>query len=154
MVRSFHRCKVHFMSNIQANVGYRYKAEFATKLKLIWVQSNRESALRSAKQLIDDYQQFFPQAIQVLDDRLQDPLQFYAIDTFDPRKIASTDLLDRINSEIRWRSRVVGIFPSEDSDLRLITCHLIEYSEDWANSMSEIKKTTIEGLRTRLKTVA
>jgi len=90
----------------------------------------------------------------VLEEGLEDSLQFYSLDTFDARKISSTNVLERLNEEIRRRSRVVGVFPSEDSYVRLITCYLIEYSEDWGTSRSYIKQETIEELRARLKPAA
>ena len=49
----------------------------------------------------------------------------------DARKISSTNVLERLNREIRRRSRVVGVFPSEDSYVRLPCCYLTEYNEDW-----------------------
>jgi hypothetical protein len=82
----------------------------------------------------------------VLEEGSEDSLQFYSLDTFDARKISSTNVLKRLNKEIRRRSRVVGVFPSEDSYVRLITCFLIEYSEDWGTSRSYIKQETIEEL--------
>jgi transposase-like protein len=52
----------------------------------------------------------------------------------DFRKIASTNMLERLNREIRRRTTVVGIFPRMDSYIRLVTTYLIEYSEDWSMS--------------------
>ena len=47
------------------------------------------------------------------------------------RKISSTNTLERLNREIRRRYSGVGIFPSTDSYIRLITSYLLEYSDDW-----------------------
>ena len=48
-------------------------------------------------------------------------------------------MLERVNREIRRRSRVVGVFPSVGSYLRLIASYLMEYTEDWANEYAYIK---------------
>jgi transposase-like protein len=73
----------------------------------------------------------FPKAIEVLEDGLEDSLSFYAFPELDARKTASTNMLERLNKEIRRRTNVVGIFPNPDSYLRLVTTYLMEYAEDW-----------------------
>jgi len=127
---SWQRCKVHFMRNILAHVSHKEKGVFADKLKTIWLQPTKEAALQGARMLIIEYGDRFPQAIATLEEGLEDALQYLAFSSFDHRKISSTNILERLNREIRRRSRVVGIFPSMDSYLRLITSYLIEYAED------------------------
>ena len=51
---------------------------------------------------------------------------------------------ERLHREIRRRSRVVGIFPSVDSYLRLVTAYLIEYADDWSMSRAYIHPKDIE----------
>ena len=50
----------------------------------------------------------------------------------DQRKIASSNMIERLNREIRRRTRVVGIFPNEASYERLVCSYILEYAEDWA----------------------
>jgi len=83
-----------------------------------------------AELLCEEYQARYPKAIEVLMNGLEDSLQYYEFPEIDPRKISSTNILERLNKEIRRRSKVVGIFPSMDSYLRLISCYLMEYAED------------------------
>jgi transposase-like protein len=54
------------------------------------------------------------------------------------------EILQRLNREIRRRSRVASPFPSMRSYLRLITCYLIEYTEDWSSGRNYISANTIE----------
>ncbi len=89
----------------------------------------------------------YPEAMEILDAGLEDSLQFYSFPKLEHRKISSTNMLERINREIRRRSRVVGIFPSVDSYLRLVTCFLIEYTEDWTTGRSYIKKDVLDEQR-------
>ena len=70
-------------------------------------------------------------SVVLLVECLEDSVQFYAFEELDGRKISSTNTLERLNREIRRRSSVVGIFPSTDSYIRLITSYLLEYSDDW-----------------------
>jgi transposase-like protein len=136
---SWQRCKVHFMRNILAKVPHRDKAHLAEKLKQIWLQPDRRSAERVAELIIEEYEEKYPEAMRCLEEGLEDSLQFYNFPEIDKRRISSTNVLERTNREIRRRSRVVGVFPSIESYLRLVTAYLIEYTEDWANEYAYIK---------------
>jgi transposase-like protein len=140
---SWQRCKVHFMRNILAHVNQKEKEKFAGQLKQIWLEPDRESAIACARRLIGKYENRFPKATECLEAGLEDSLQFYAFPEIDHRKIASSNTLERLNLEIRRRSRVVGIFPSVDSYIRLITSFLIEYEEDWQTGRSYINEVTL-----------
>jgi len=67
-------------------------------------------------------------------------LKFYEFPEIDKRRISSTNVVERIIREIRRRSRVIGVFPNQESYVRLITSYLIEYSEDWINERSYLKR--------------
>ncbi len=146
---SWQRCKVHFMRNILANVSVKSKKHFAEKLKQIWLQPDYESAKKYAAAFMNEYALKYPQAIKVLEDGLEDSLQFFTFPEIDSRKISSTNLLERLNKEIRRRTKVVGIFPSMDAYVRLVTSYLIEYSEDWSSGRSYINPKIITDLITK-----
>jgi len=151
---SWQRCKVHFMRNIQAHVRHQDKARFGDRLKQIWLQPDRKGALRIAQAMIEDYGEKYPAAIQCLEEGLEDSLQFYGFEFLDKRKTSSTNVLERLNKEIRRRSRVVGVFPSKDSYLRLLVCYLLEYSEDWTTEKSYISKDVLLSQRAVLDSAA
>lgn len=93
---------------------------------------------------MDTYEHQYPTAIEVLEQGLEDSLQFYAFKRIDHRKISSTNILERLNREIRRRTAVVGVFPNMDSYIRLITTYLIEYSEEWSTGRSYVKPEIIQ----------
>ena len=104
--------------------------------------------------LIDEYRGRFPQAVAILEEGLEDALQYLSYSSFDHRKISSTNILERLNREIRRRSRVVGILPSMDSYIRLITSYLIEYGEDWSTGKCYTNPSLIEEQKETLQRVA
>jgi transposase-like protein len=59
--------------------------------------------------------------VETLRQDLEDSLQFYAFEEFDGKKIASTNMQERLHEKVRRRSRVVEIFPSKVSYVRLVT---------------------------------
>nr|WP_041396182.1 transposase [Gracilinema caldarium] len=83
---------------------------FASRLKQIWLQPDQTSALSYCREIIDQYEDVLSETIAILEDGLEDSLQFYGFPEIDSRKIASTNTLERLNKEIRRRSRVIGIF--------------------------------------------
>ena len=144
------RCKVHFMRNILAHIAGKDKKSFAEKLKQIWLQPDYDSAKKYARALAEEYEAKYRQAIVTLEDGLEESLQFFNFPAIDARKIASTNLLERLNREIRRRTNVVGIFPSMDSYIRLVTSYLIEYSEDWSSGRSYINPKIITEIQLQL----
>ena len=140
---SWQRCKVHFMQNILAHIPAKMKKSFAARLKQIWLQPDLKSAQQYAYYLMDEFESQLPEAIQILELGLEDSLQFYGFSKIDPHKISSTNMIERLNREIRRRTRVVGIFPSMDNYVRLVTSYIIEYSEDWSTGRCYIDSKII-----------
>lgn len=129
---SWQRCKVHFMRNILAYIPQRAKDAFAKELKEIWLAKDATEARSQANTLCDKYRNKYPKAVECLENGLEDSLTFYAYPMIDQRKIASSNMIERLNKEIRRRTRVVGIFPNEASYERLVCSYILEYAEDWA----------------------
>ena len=143
---SWQRCKVHFMRNILAHVPQRDKKAFAGELKEIWLAPCVEIARKRAVELADKYEHRFSKAIGCLEDGLEDSLAFYAFPQLDSRKISSSNMLERLNREIRRRTSAVGIFPNEDAYVRLVTSYLMEYAEDWSVSRAYLNENSIQVL--------
>jgi len=140
------RCKVHFMRNVLAHVPQKEKESFAAKLKEIWLAPSVCLARQRAGQLSEQYGKWVPKAIELLEDGLEDSLAFYAFPDLYPRKISSTNMLERLNEEIRRRTNVVGIFSNPDSYLRLVTTYLMGYAEDWSVSRAYLNPQSIQAL--------
>ena len=84
------------------------------------------------EEFIKKYIERYSRVIKCLEEELDDPLSFYSFPGIEAQKISSTNMLERLNREIGRRTRVIGIFPNEESYTRLVTMYLIEYSEDWS----------------------
>lgn len=143
---SWQRCKVHFMRNILAHIPQKQKKSFASELKSIWLAPDDKVARERANALMDKYESRYPQAVKCLEDGLEDSLIFYSYPKPDKRKISSSNMIERLNREIRRRTSVVGIFPNESSYVRLVTAYLMEYSEDWSTSRAYIKEESTSAL--------
>lgn len=143
---SWQRCKVHFIRNILAYVPQKEKKSFASALKEICLSPSAEPARKRAYEVINAYSKRFPKAVQCLENGLEDSLTFYAFPKLDARKISSSNMIERLNREIRRRTSVVGIFPNEASYVRLVTTYLMEYAEDWSVSRAYLSQESIEAI--------
>lgn len=143
---SWQRCKVHFMRNILAYIPQKEKKSFSQQLKAIWLAPSKEQAYKRAEELIQAYERRFPKAIHCLEEGLEDSLAFYDFPQLDARKISSTNMLERLNREIRRRTSVVGIFPNPDAYTRLVTTYLMEYTEDWSASRAYLSEQSMLAL--------
>lgn len=140
---SWQRCKVHFMRNIMATVPKKQKEAFGTELKKIWQAETKEDAIKLKDAFVEKYAEKYDKAVECLEEGFEDSIQYYGFSKLDSRKISSTNTLERLNKEVRRRSRAVGIFPSTESYLRLMTASLIEYSEDHLTGASYISADTL-----------
>ena len=95
-----------------------------------------------------------PDAIALLEEGLEDSIQFYVFPEIDSRKIASTNTLEQHNKEIRRRTHVIGILPSVDYYVRLVCSYLMEYEEDWQTGRWYIKADSLVRQQVLLNTAA
>ena len=144
------RCKVHFLRNVLAAVPKHAKEAVATDLKPLFHQGTRKAALAMVETIIEKYGTKYPRAMQTLLDGIDDALNYLDFPQEHAAKISSTNPIERINREIRRRTRVVGVFPNAASAMRLIGMVLLEQTEEWetqrgymsAESMQQIGLTT------------
>ena len=143
---SWQRCKVHFTRNVTAHAPEAYKKKLAGDLQGIFSQPTAEAALVAYDSLRAKYLKTCGKAMQILEDGLSDTLTFMAFPREHWSRVSSTNPIERINREIRRRTRVIGIFPSVPSALRLIGMLLLEQTEDWhagKRYMSEASMTEL-----------
>ena len=125
------RCKVHFYRNVLVQVPRRSQAEVAEAREAVFVQRDEKSAKAKAADLVRQLQSRFAKAMEIFEAGIDDVLSYLHYPAPHRTRISSTNPLERLNREIRRRTRVVGIFPHRGACLRLIGTLLIETHEDW-----------------------
>ena len=128
---TWQRCKVHFTRNVVAHAPEASKKKLAGALQSIFNQPDYEAALAAYAALREQFVATCGKAMQILENGLNDALAFMAFPREHWSRISSTNPIERINKEIRRRTRVIGIFPNVASALRLISMLLLEQTEDW-----------------------
>jgi transposase-like protein len=128
------RCQVHFMRNFLSKLSKQIQPEAMKRLKKVFASEDKAQALEKASELSQYLRkQKKEQIADWLEENLEETLGVYELPPEHRKRMKSTNMLERLNQELKRRSRVVRIFPNEKSCLRLMTALCQEYSEDWMN---------------------
>lgn len=126
------RCQFHLQQNAMHYVPkVALRGEVAAVLRAIFDAPDRAEADRRLKMAVEKYSKTAPKLAQWLDDNLAEGLTVFALPPSHRRKLRTTNMLERVNKEIKRRTRVATLFPNENSALRLVTAVLAEISDDW-----------------------
>jgi putative transposase len=107
------------------------KAEVAADIRAILTAADRSAAEQSLQMTIQKYAQSAPRLSAWMEENLAEGFTVFDFPHDHRRFIRTTNSLERVNQEIRRRTRVAGIFPNEAACLRLISAVLMEISEEW-----------------------
>lgn len=125
------RCKVHFYRNVLVHVTKRSQAEVIEAMKAVFVQRDEKSAKAKAADVVRQFQGRFGKAMEIFEAGIDDVLSYLHYPPPHRVRLSSNNPIERLNLEIRRRTRVVGIFPHRGACLRLIGMVLVEIHEDW-----------------------
>ena len=133
----YQRCMVHFMRNVLSKVPPTHREWASAALKAIFAMESRASALAKAEEVAREMEsRRLKAAASCLREGIGETTT-YLLDEYPPehrRRIRTNNMIERLNREIRRRTRVVGSFPDGRSALMLI-CARIRYvtANDWSS---------------------
>ena len=126
------RCQFHLQQNAQKYIPKKdMKEQVAADIRAIFNAPDKEEANRLLGKTINLYEKTAPKLSQWLESDIQEGLTFFKFPSAHWTKIRTTNLLERLNREIKRRTQVASIFPNEESCLRLVTAIVMEISEEW-----------------------
>ena len=125
------RCRVHFIRNLLAVVPKTHQQMAAALFRTIFAQPDAEAVDAAWEQVRDQLDASFPKAGPLMDSAKTEVLAFTGFPRAHWRKVWSTNPLERINKEIKRRSRVVGVFPNPASAVRLVGAILADMHDEW-----------------------
>ena len=126
------RCQFHLQQNAGAYLPKQsMRLEVAADIRSMFNATDRKTAERLLQEAIQKYAVSAPRLSAWLEDNLSEGFAVFEFPLEHRRMIRTTNSLERINKEIRRRTRVVGVFPNEASCLRLVSALLMEISEEW-----------------------
>ena len=126
----YQRCNVHFYRNIFSVVPRGKMKDVAAMLKAIHAQEDKAAAQEKAKAVVAKLREMkLKEAAKKVEDSVSETLTYMAFPREHWLKIRSNNAIERLNREIRRRTRVVGSFPDAHSALMLV-CARLRYMED------------------------
>ena len=125
------RCRVHFMRNVLAHIPKADKAMVAAAVRTIFAQPGWEAAGQQLTYVAETLAPHWPKAARTLLDAEEDVLAFMAFPKAHWTRIYSTNLLERVNKEVKRRTNVVEIFPDTGAVIRLVGALLAETDDEW-----------------------
>jgi putative transposase len=126
------RCQFHLQQNAGNYVPRQaMRMEVAADIRSMFNAPDRKTAEEFLQAAIQKYAVSAPRLSAWLEENLAEGFTVFDFPLEHRRTIRTTNSLERINKEIRRRTRVVGVFPNEASCLRLISALLMEISEEW-----------------------
>jgi putative transposase len=125
------RCRVHFARNLLALVPKSHQDMVAAVFRTIFAQPDPATVAATWEQVRDQLGDRFPKITVLMDDAKAEVLAFSTFPRAHWTKVWSTNPLERLNKEIKRRARVVGIFPTEASVIRLVGAVLADVHDEW-----------------------
>jgi transposase-like protein len=126
------RCQFH----LQQNAGHyvprvTMRAELAADLRAVFDSPDRAEADRRLELAVRKYEKAAPKLAAWLSANVPEGLTIFALPPAHWRRLRTSNLLERLNKEIKRRTRVATLFPNEAALLRLVSAILMEISEEW-----------------------
>lgn len=126
------RCQFHLQQNAQAYVPRQeLKAEVAAAIRAIFTAPNRADADALLARTVQTYTKTASKLASWLETAIPEGLTVFAFPAAHRQRLRTVNGLERLNQEIRRRTRVVGVFPNEASCLRLVSALAMETSDEW-----------------------
>jgi putative transposase len=125
------RCYVHFLRNALDYLPRKANDDCLTELRWLYDRRSIEEARRDLAAWLLRWQGKYPRLCEWAEAQIEETFTFYRLPREHHKHLKSTNMLERLNQELKRRTHVIRIFPNEASCLRLIRALAVEIHEDW-----------------------
>jgi putative transposase len=149
---AWQRCYVHFLRNALDYVPRKVDDDCLRELRWLYDRRDLAEARRDLAAWLAKWQATYPKLCGWVEEHIEETLTFYRLPRQHHKHLKSTNLLERLNEEIKRRTHVVRIFPNAASCLRLIRALAVEMHENWLEAhrylnMDDLREHKKEALR-------
>jgi len=123
------RCQTHFSRNILSHAPSKYQKAIHAALLDMYHSDTVEEARARRDSIIDEYSEVAPKAMECLDNGFEDAMTVMVLPEGFRRYLRTSNHLERLNKELKRRSKVIGVFPNQGSLNRIIGSVLIELND-------------------------
>ena len=126
------RCQFHLQQNAgQYVTATALRAEVARDIRSVFNAPDLDEANHLLGKFVTRYAKKMPKLAHWAEENLPQGFTVFSLPSSHRRRLRTTNLVERLNEEIRRRTRVARLFPNEASCLRLVTAITMEIAEDW-----------------------
>lgn len=147
------RCQHHFLKNIVDNVPKNYRKGISSELTNMFNSETIEEARKKRDEIIRDYQDIAEKAMSCLDEGFEDAMTVMVLPQNLRKKLRTSNHIERLNKELKRRSKVIDIFPNQESLIRLMGAVLVEINEKKKLDRNRIIFSTEMKIMAKLKPV-
>jgi putative transposase len=138
------RCQTHFLRNVLALVTRRDRNALRQALRTVYDAATLEHAKARLAEVVAEWRPRYQDLADKLEAETEDTLTCFQFPAGHRMRIRTTNMMERLNEELRRRSRVVRIFPNAASCLRLMTALAQEQAAEWAAQLTYLDMTELE----------
>lgn len=137
---SWNRCHVHLQRNAVAYVAkIAMRKDVAEDIRQIFNAKDVHKAKALLDEAIEKYRKSASKLASWLEENIPDGFAIMTYPYKIRRLLRSTNMLERLNKEIKRRTKVVMVFPNEKSIERLVSALLMEVSQDWETNKAYVR---------------
>ena len=129
------RCYVHFLRNALDYVPRKVDDDCLMELRWFYDRRDLGEVRRDLATWLAKWQSKYPKLCGWVEDNIEETLTFYRLPLAHHKHMKSTNMLERLNQEIKRRTHVVRIFPNAESCLRLVRALAVETHENWLEAI-------------------
>jgi putative transposase len=146
------RCYVHFLRNALDYVPRKVDDDCLMELRWFYDRRDLAEVKRDLAQWIAKWQAKYPKLVDWVENNIEQTLSFYRLPLPHHKHMKSSNMLERLNQEIKRRTLVVRIFPNPQSCRRLVRALAVEIHENWLEAtrylnMDHLREHKKESLR-------
>ena len=137
------RCQFHLQQNAQAYVPTKeLKLKVAADIRRIFNADDRAHAEAKLADFVKAYTKSAPRLAAWAEQNIPEGLAVFSFPEASRKRLRTSNMCETLNSQIKRRTRVVGLFPNDSSLLRLVTGVLMEISEEWETGKVYLQQET------------
>lgn len=140
---SWQRCQVHYQRNLIGMVGASKRKELTADLRALFTATMPMQARAIADQIADRWRGTHPAVARSLEEEREACFACLAFPLAHQARIRTTNGVERLNQELKRRTRVIRIFPNREACLRLVTALCVEQSEQWESGWQYLDMTEL-----------
>ena len=144
---AWQRCYVHFLRNALDHLPRKHGDDCLQELRWLYDRRDLAEAKADLAAWLAKWSARYPRLTAWAEENIERTLTFFRLPRQHHKHLKSTNMLERLNEEIRRRTYVVRIFPNAESCLRLVRALAVETNENWMEANRYINMDDLRELK-------